>query len=156
MVKNKLKEYIVNQLDNLKIEDIIVIDTSKTSSIADWVIIGSGRSGKHIESSMDILKFNMKNDGVYDGGIISGVANDGWIIFDLGDIIVHLFVPAVRDIYKLEQLLNPKFSNKSENIQSNSKQTGILVDPPQNVENKKSIKTAETKKIDKVLAKNCN
>ena len=101
---NKMKEYIVNELENSKIEDIISIDTSKTSSMADLVIIGSGRSGKQIESAMENLKVQMKEDNVYDGGMISGVANDGWIIYDLGNIIVHLFVPAVRDIYKLEDL----------------------------------------------------
>lgn len=108
MAEKELKDYIVEQLEELKVEDIIIIDTSKTSSIADWVIIGSGRSGKHIESSMEILKANVKKDERYDGGMISGVANDGWIIYDLGNIIVHLFVPAVRDIYKLEELLSPK------------------------------------------------
>ena len=108
MAKKELKDYIIEQLENLKIDDIIVVDTSKTSSIADWVIIGSGRSGKHVESSMEALKSNMKNDGLYEGGMISGNANDGWIIYDLGNIIVHLFVPAVRDIYKLEELFSPK------------------------------------------------
>lgn len=107
MPKVNLKDYVVDNLENQKIEDIIVIDTSKTSSMSDWVIIGSGRSGKQIESSIENLKIDLKKKKLAEGQI-SGVANDGWIIFDLGNIIVHLFVPAVRDIYQLEKLLNPK------------------------------------------------
>ena len=121
MIKKDLTDYILKQLDDLKIDDIVVADTRKTSSIADYVIIGSGRSGKHIESSMEILKTNLKNNKSTNG-MVSGTANDGWIILDLGNIIVHLFVPAVRDIYKLEELFNPKkidIAEKTKNIANN-------------------------------------
>lgn len=107
MPKTDLKDYIIEQLEEMKIEEIITIDTSKTTSIADWVIIGSGRSGKQIESAMENLRINLKSKGCTDCQI-NGTANDGWIIYDLGNIIVHLFVPAVRDIYKLEELFKPK------------------------------------------------
>lgn len=103
----KRKDYIVKQLDDMKIEDILVIDASKTSSLADWVIIGNGRSGKHIESSIENLRAKMKQDGMYEGKI-NGTSEDGWVVYDVGNIIVHLFVPEVREIYKLEDLFNPK------------------------------------------------
>ena len=144
MVKNELKDYIVNQLEELKIDDIIVIDTSKTSSIADSIIIGSGRSGKHIESSMEILKTNVKKNELYNGGMISGVANDGWIIYDLGDIIVHLFVPAVRDIYKLEELFNPKSKKSTLDKRENAKKITA---------NNKSKKSIIKKPITKIAIK---
>ena len=144
MAKKELKDYIIGQLENLKVEDIIAIDTSKTSSIADWVIIGSGRSGKHIESSMEILKTNMKNDNVYSGGMISGTANDGWIIYDLGNIIVHLFIPAVRDIYKLEELLNPKSKAKT----TNEKKSTVKKVADEK-DNKKTVVEKTTAKPDK-------
>ena len=121
MIKKDLTDYILKRLDDLKIDDNVVADTRKTSSIADYVIIGSGRSGKHIESSMEILKTNLKNNKSTNG-MVSGTANDGWIILDLGNIIVHLFVPAVRDIYKLEELFNPKkidIAEKTKNIANN-------------------------------------
>lgn len=146
MVKKDLKDYIVEELENLKIEDIIVIDTSKTSSIADWVIIGSGRSGKHIESSMENLKINIKNSGLYEGGIISGVANDGWIIYDLGNIIVHLFVPAVRDIYKLEELFNTKskpliLDEKKAKTKNNTKNDDDKKNSTKKISTKQNTKT---------------
>ena len=103
----KLKTYIISQLEEMKVENIISIDTSKISSIADLIIIGDGRSGKHIESTMELLKINLKKEYEIEG-MINGTANDGWIILDLGNIIVHLFIPAVRDIYKLEELFYTK------------------------------------------------
>ena len=103
MAKKELKDIIVDYLEEQKIEEIICADVAKTSSLADYVIIGSGRSGKHIESVMDNLKLYLKeNQNI--GGLINGVANDGWIVFDLGNIMVHLFDPEVRKIYKLEEL----------------------------------------------------
>ena len=111
MKTEELKEYILKFLEDSKIEDMITIDTSKVSSLSDYVIIGSGRSGKQIESTIENLKETLKNKKNIQGSI-SGVANDGWIIFDLGSIILHLFVPAVRDIYKLEELYSPKKINK--------------------------------------------
>lgn len=107
MNKEELKDYIISQLEEMKIEDIISIDTSKISSIADQVIIGNGRSGKHIESSIETLKINLKNEQGIES-TVNGTANDGWIILDLGNTIIHLFVPAVRDIYKLEELFQIK------------------------------------------------
>lgn len=107
MDKENLKTYIIEQLDNMKIEDIISIDTSKISSIADQIIIGNGRSSKHLESSIELLKISLKKEyGI--NGSISGIANDGWIILDLGNTIIHLFVPEVREIYRLEELFQNK------------------------------------------------
>lgn len=103
----KLKTYIVKQLEEMKVENIISIDTSKISSLADLIIIGDGRSGKHIESTMELLKINLKKDYEIEG-TINGTANDGWIILDLGNVIVHLFIPPVREIYKLEELFYTK------------------------------------------------
>lgn len=103
MAKKELKDIIVKQLEEQKIEEIICADVSKTSSIADYVIIGTGRSGKHAESTMENLKTYLKENCSV-GGLINGTANDGWIVFDLGNIIVHLFEPEVRKIYKLEEL----------------------------------------------------
>ena len=113
MTEEELKNYILNKIEELKIEDIVTIDTSKISSLSNYVIIGSGRSGKQIESTMENLKLSLKKEKDYNFGSISGVANDGWIIYDFGAIILHLFVPAVRDIYKLEDLYNPKKMKKT-------------------------------------------
>ena len=109
MEKINLKEFIIEQLEEQKIEDIITMDVSKISSICDIVIIGSGRSGRHIESSIENLRVNIKQKGEFEGQI-NGKAEDGWIIYDLGNIIVHLFIPEVRNIYKLEELFSPKIN----------------------------------------------
>lgn len=151
MIKKDLKDYIVNQLDELKINDIIIADTSKTSSIADFVIIGNGRSGKHIESSMELLKIKLKNEKSING-IISGEANDGWIILDLGNIIVHLFVPEVRDIYKLEELFNPKKITKNEKVKI-KKETSTKTKKTVVEEEKTAVKKPTTKTVSKTIKK---
>lgn len=140
MVKKDLKKYIIDQLDELKIEDIVIADVSKTSSIADFVIIGSGRSGKHIESSMEILKANLKKN-MATNGMVSGTANDGWIILDLGNIIVHLFIPDVREVYKLEELFNPKKSTKTTTKKSTATKPVVK-------KSTKSTSTTTTKKTE--------
>ena len=80
---------------------------SRTDFVADLIIIGDGRSGKHIESTMETLKINLKKEYEIEG-IMNGTANDGWVILDLGNIIIHLFIPPVREIYKLEELFYTK------------------------------------------------
>lgn len=109
MFKNleELKKFILNQLDELKIDDIISVDISKVSSITDWVIIGTGRSGKHLEASIGKLKEELKSRGVL-GININGTAESGWIICDLGNIIIHLFTDDIRKLYNLEELWMPK------------------------------------------------
>ena len=103
MPKKELQNIIIDKLEEQKVEEIICADTRKTSSIADYVIIGTARSGKHAESTMENLKVFLKENYSITG-LINGTANDGWIVFDLGNIMVHLFDPEVRKIYKLEEL----------------------------------------------------
>jgi len=106
MPKKVLKDYIVKALEGLKVENVEVFDT-RDGSIADYVVIGSGRSSKHLESSMDTLRSSVKKD-YFITGMMSGNGDNGWILLDLGSIIVHLFTPDVRDLYKLEELLSPQ------------------------------------------------
>ena len=117
MFKNTedLKKFLLDKLDELKIEDIISIDVSKTSSITDYVIIGTGRSGKQIESSMAKIKEELKKNEVTDI-LINGTADSGWIICDLGNIIIHLFTEEVRKTYNLEDLWAPKNKKNAKSV----------------------------------------
>jgi len=147
------KDYVLNQLDEMKIEDIICIDTSKISSLSNYVIIGSGKSGKQIESALENLKINLKkiNEG---SGLISGEGKDGWILYDLGDVIVHLFTPEIRKVYKLEELFNSiKLKDEKKKVKSSltsrtdKKTTTSVKKVPvrrKNIEEIKGIKTKST------------
>jgi ribosome-associated protein len=141
MAKFDLKEFIVKQLENGKVEDIISIDTSKISSLADCVIIGSGRSGKHIESTIENLKNSLKGEVEYNG-LISNAEGSGWAVYDLGNIIIHLFTPEVRAVYKLEEL----FQSRSKNISAKNEKPKVKK-PVVKKEIKKVILKKETKKI---------
>lgn len=125
MSKIELQNIIIKQLEEQKIEDIICIDISRISSLANYIIIGSGRSGKHAESSMENLKMFLKQkQGI--NGKLSGNGSDGWIVLDLGNVIVHLFESKVRKLYKLDELLMSKikeFMKKEE--KKNAKKVAV-------------------------------
>jgi ribosome-associated protein len=103
-----LKNEIVEKLDDLKAEDIISIDVSKTSSLADYIVIATGRSTKHLDATADNLRRFLKQKGIVEGIIPEGVAQGGWVVLDLGDVIVHLFTQEIREVYNLEKLWNFK------------------------------------------------
>lgn len=102
MKLDKLQDFIISKLDELKVENIETLDVSKKTSIADRLIIGTGRSEKHIESAMENLRISLKeidlNPKKPEG------KNTGWVILDLFGIIVNLFTEEWRGVYNLEQL----------------------------------------------------
>lgn len=99
----KLKKAIIDKLEDLKAKDIVSIDVSKTSSLADYIVIATGRSSKHLSSVADNLRLFLKKQDLI-GLIPEGVAEGGWVVLDLGDIIVHLFTQSIRETYNLEKL----------------------------------------------------
>ena len=82
---------------------MVVIDLAGRSSMADYLIIASGRSGRHVGSMAENLRERLKASGVSDIGI-EGVPHCDWVLIDAGDIIVHLFRPEVRAFYNLEKM----------------------------------------------------
>jgi ribosome-associated protein len=109
MIKQKtknaeiLKKDIIAKLDDLKTKDIISIDIRKVSSLADYIIIATGTSSKHIDATATNLRAFLKTKE--QGGFKpDGVAEGGWVALDLGNIIVHLFTKEVRETYNLENL----------------------------------------------------
>ena len=156
MSKLELQNIIIEQLEEQKVDDIICMDISRISSLADYVIIGSGRSGKHAESSMENLKTFLKRErGV--NGKVSGTASDGWIVLDLGNIIVHLFEPKVRKIYKIEDLFLSitKKNMKKEEKKVVAKKVAIKKPVAKTTAKKVAAKKAPAKKATakKVVAK---
>jgi len=90
-------------LEDKKAEDILLLDIHEIASFADYFIICTGTSDRMLESLADaILETAAKR---YDlNGKLQGLASSGWLVIDLGDIVVHLFSPDQRDYYRLEQL----------------------------------------------------
>lgn len=98
-----LCDIITASLEDDKAEDITVIDLAQKSSLADVMIIASGRSARHVSALADHLARHVK-DKTGTSPKLEGLPNADWVLIDLGDIIVHLFRPEVRKFYNLERI----------------------------------------------------
>ncbi len=98
----ELKDIIVSTLDEHKAENITVIDLKNKSDIADFMIIATGRSNKHVASTADYVIEQIKNRG--NQCLVEGMENSDWVLIDSLDILVHIFNKEKRELYALEQL----------------------------------------------------
>ena len=92
---------IVTSLDDDKAEDIVTIDLEGRSSLADALVIATGRSSRHVASIAEHLARKLKEAG-YGTRPIDGASQGDWVLVDAGDVIVHIFRPEVRSYYDLE------------------------------------------------------
>ena len=102
-MNKKLLNKIVQLLEDNKASHIVTINLKDKSSIADFMIVASGTSSKHIQSVSEILLQNLKNNG-YNNCKIEGSESEDWKLIDAIDVIVHLFHPEKRYIYNLEKM----------------------------------------------------
>ena len=98
-----LKEIVINTLDLNKAQDIVTIDLKDKSSMADYMIIASGTSSRHIQSLSEQVLEKLKNNGVKDTKI-EGKESGEWKLVDGIDLIVHIFHPEKRKFYELEKI----------------------------------------------------
>ena len=98
-----LKEIIINTLDLNKAQDIVTINLKDKSSIADYMIIASGTSSRHIQSLSEQVLEKLKNNGAKDSKI-EGKESAEWKLVDGIDLIVHIFHPEKRKFYELEKI----------------------------------------------------
>ncbi len=94
---------VQEQLDDDKAGDIVIIDLSGKSSIADYMVIATGQSSRHVGAMTDHLLETFRKNGLR-GAKVEGRSRGDWILLDAGDIVIHLFRPEVREFYKLEKL----------------------------------------------------
>ena len=100
---SEIKNLIEKTLDNNKAKDITSIDLKKKSYIADYMIIASGTSSRHLQSLAENLVTELKKIGLNDCRIEGKESND-WKLVDALDIIIHLFHPEKREFYDLEKM----------------------------------------------------
>ena len=99
----KLKKLVESTLNLNKAENIVSINLKGKSYIADYMIIASGTSSRHIQSLSEILISTLEKKGV--GKFkIEGRTSDGWKLIDAIDIIIHVFHPEKRKFYDLEKM----------------------------------------------------
>lgn len=114
----KLKDFIVKSLTEDKIEDLEVINLhEQTSILADYMVIGSGRSSRQVISITEKLVHKLNLAGLKNI-TTEGTSNGDWVVTDAGDVIIHIFRPEVRDFYNIEKMWRPH--NAFEVVSNNS------------------------------------
>ena len=98
-----LKQIVISTLDINKAQDIISIDLKDKSSMADFMIIASGTSSRHIQSLSEQVLEKLKKNGVKNSKI-EGKDSAEWKLVDGIDLIVHIFHPEKRSFYELEKI----------------------------------------------------
>ena len=99
----RARKQVLAALDDLKAKDIKEIDVRGKTSITDLLIVASGTSTRHVKSIADEVVKLAKRAGVLPLGV-EGEKEAEWVLVDLGDIVVHVMLPRIREFYGLERL----------------------------------------------------
>lgn len=103
MTIDELKQLALDALEDLKAEDITVLDVRDKTTVTDWIIIATGTSSRHVKSIANSVISSAKQANKAPLG--SEGEDDGeWVLVDLGDVIVHIMQRQVREYYDLESL----------------------------------------------------
>ncbi|UUM31212.1 ribosome silencing factor [Vibrio japonicus] len=103
MQLEKLNDFLVDKVDDMKAQNIKTIDVQGKSSITDYMIICTGTSKRHVSSIADHVAKESKLAGITPLGI-DGEAQGEWVVLDMGTTIVHIMQEEQRELYQLEKL----------------------------------------------------
>lgn len=103
MPAQDLVQTAVAALEDIKAQDITVIDVREKTSITDFMVIASGSSNRHVKSLADNVLEKVKAGGAAILGS-EGLDSGEWALLDLGDVVVHVMMPSTRQFYDLERL----------------------------------------------------
>jgi len=98
-----LEAVVVEAIEDLKAFDIKVLDVQGKSSFSDRLIFASGRSDRQVKSIANNVIVQCKKAGNPPLGV-EGMNTGDWVLVDLGDIVVHIMLPQVRDFYNIERI----------------------------------------------------
>ena len=96
---------VLESLDDSKAEEITTIEITGKSSIAEHLVVASGRSNRHVSAVADRLLRDLKDAG-QGNPKVEGMPACDWVLVDANDVIVHIFRPEVREFYNLEKMWN--------------------------------------------------
>ncbi len=94
---------VLESLQDSKVEDLTSIDITGKTTIGDHMVVGSGRSHRHVGAIADRLLDDLKKAGARNIRV-EGLKSCDWVLVDAGDVIVHLFRPEVRAFYNIEKM----------------------------------------------------
>ena len=99
----KKQRLVVEALEDIKGHDILVYNTARMPSMFERVVIASGDSTRQVKALADNVQDKIKENGARVYGV-EGEANGEWVLVDLGDVVVHIMHPTVREFYNLEEV----------------------------------------------------
>jgi len=103
MQTDELKDTVLRALEDLKGTDIVEFDVRNMTSVTDVMVIASGTSDRHVKSLANAVVTTCKKAGVAPLGV-EGEREGEWVLVDLGDVVVHVMQPRIREFYALEKL----------------------------------------------------
>ena len=103
----KLKNKIINSLEDIKAVNPIAIDVTRISSLTDFMVVASGTSNRHIAAMSEHVLEDLKETNI-SGIKIEGQGGDDWVLVDAGDVVIHLMSADAREFYDLESLWDPE------------------------------------------------
>ncbi|HEB82294.1 MAG TPA: ribosome silencing factor [Gammaproteobacteria bacterium] len=113
MTIEELKKLAIDALEDLKAEDITVLDVKGKTTVTDFIIIATGSSSRHVKSIANNVVMEAKKAGRPPLGV-EGEDDGEWVLVDLGDVIVHVMQQQVREFYDLESLWSLDAINRQE------------------------------------------
>jgi ribosome-associated protein len=103
MKTHDLQTIVSQALEDLKANDITILDVHELTNMTDVMFFCSGRSSRHVRSIAENVVKIAKQNHVQPLGIEGKDAGE-WVLIDIGNVVVHIMLPAIRDFYQIEQL----------------------------------------------------
>jgi len=103
MNSEQLSELVVEALEEVKGKDIVRLDVRDLTTVTDYMVVASGTSNRHVKALAEAVADRSKAAGHRPSGI-EGENGSEWVLLDLGDALVHVMLPRVREFYNLEKL----------------------------------------------------
>lgn len=112
--KNPRLNLVLDALDRLKAKQVTTLDVTSLTQVTDWMVIASGTSSRHLKALAEQVVEQAKASGERPLSV-EGEQGGEWVLVDLGDVLVHLMLPHIREYYDLERLWNPAAPQETKN-----------------------------------------
>jgi len=103
MNSEQLCELVVEALESVKAKDVVKLDVRELTTVTDYMVVASGTSNRHVKALANAVADKSREAGHRPSGI-EGEDGSEWVLLDLGDALVHIMLPRVREFYNLEKL----------------------------------------------------